>query len=417
MLTKDSVELMYQRIEPAELPLSFANAVTVTRALGIRYLWIDALCIVQGDMGDFAANAPNMPDYFANGAINIVAGVQNSHSGFLHNRAKPQFLPLCINQAEDIYVGWLGTESYCDPRGINMNRFPDAWKYQSPPHTRAWIMQEIRLARRNLVFQADGNSSTGPLYLHTHDQALSAQLYMQCQKQIRWECGRTRSTSETASTDWYGLVEEYSGQQLTIERDRLIGFSSLAMRHSRESKTACGQYLAGLWSEDLFRGLLWRANDVRSRSTFHIAPSWSWASGSGLVKHVWPRNASVVAEVVHATTDDHYPDLAYIVVRGQLVEIKLMFELAAGWTGDITLQARTRDESYTSVRVRYFLDDARAFEQGRIYFLKITHRVALLLARTDSDRSEMERYGLVIVAKPDTQKWATAGVVKEVKII
>ncbi|KAK4220685.1 hypothetical protein QBC38DRAFT_345761, partial [Podospora fimiseda] len=35
------------------LPNTFQNAIEVTRALGKQYLWIDALCIIQGDGGDW----------------------------------------------------------------------------------------------------------------------------------------------------------------------------------------------------------------------------------------------------------------------------------------------------------------------------------------------------------------------------
>lgn len=43
-----------------KLPKTFQNAVTTTRKLGIRYLWIDSLCIIQGEDGDFAQEALRM---------------------------------------------------------------------------------------------------------------------------------------------------------------------------------------------------------------------------------------------------------------------------------------------------------------------------------------------------------------------
>lgn len=33
-------------------PMTFRDAVQVTRSLGIRFLWIDALCIMQDSSGD-----------------------------------------------------------------------------------------------------------------------------------------------------------------------------------------------------------------------------------------------------------------------------------------------------------------------------------------------------------------------------
>jgi len=42
----------YLRICTSDLCQTFQDAIFVTRALGIRYLWIDALCIIQGDDDD-----------------------------------------------------------------------------------------------------------------------------------------------------------------------------------------------------------------------------------------------------------------------------------------------------------------------------------------------------------------------------
>jgi len=37
-------------IRLADLPKTFRDAVAITRALGVRYLWIDSLCIIQDDI-------------------------------------------------------------------------------------------------------------------------------------------------------------------------------------------------------------------------------------------------------------------------------------------------------------------------------------------------------------------------------
>ncbi|KAF5694453.1 serine threonine kinase [Fusarium denticulatum] len=43
----------YNKIDCAELPLNFQDAITVTKGLGVRYLWIDSICIVQDDDDDW----------------------------------------------------------------------------------------------------------------------------------------------------------------------------------------------------------------------------------------------------------------------------------------------------------------------------------------------------------------------------
>ncbi|KAF2184136.1 hypothetical protein K469DRAFT_540496, partial [Zopfia rhizophila CBS 207.26] len=52
---------------------TFRDAVHVIRCLQIPYLWIDALCIVQGDKKDWAFEAERMADYYGNATITIAA--------------------------------------------------------------------------------------------------------------------------------------------------------------------------------------------------------------------------------------------------------------------------------------------------------------------------------------------------------
>lgn len=40
-----------------DLPKSFQDAVSVTRKFGVRYLWIDALCILQDSVEDWRQEA------------------------------------------------------------------------------------------------------------------------------------------------------------------------------------------------------------------------------------------------------------------------------------------------------------------------------------------------------------------------
>jgi hypothetical protein len=54
-----------------ELPLVFQQAIVFTRALQIRYLWIDALCIVQDDRDDFAREIVIMDDIYKWGFCRI----------------------------------------------------------------------------------------------------------------------------------------------------------------------------------------------------------------------------------------------------------------------------------------------------------------------------------------------------------
>jgi hypothetical protein len=57
--TKSNRYNRYKSIERSTLPQTIQDAITITRELGCRYIWIDALCIVQDDSVDWAREATN----------------------------------------------------------------------------------------------------------------------------------------------------------------------------------------------------------------------------------------------------------------------------------------------------------------------------------------------------------------------
>jgi hypothetical protein len=62
----------------------------VTRDLGIRYLWVDSLCIAQDDEADKSEEIKNMGRIYKNAAVTIAAASTTSvHDGFLEDRSIP----------------------------------------------------------------------------------------------------------------------------------------------------------------------------------------------------------------------------------------------------------------------------------------------------------------------------------------
>jgi hypothetical protein len=54
-------------------PRSFKDTIHITRRLGFRYLWIDALCISQDDPADWNEEGPKMASYYGQSALMIAA--------------------------------------------------------------------------------------------------------------------------------------------------------------------------------------------------------------------------------------------------------------------------------------------------------------------------------------------------------
>ncbi|PVH85646.1 heterokaryon incompatibility, partial [Cadophora sp. DSE1049] len=58
----------------SELSKTFKEAIHIATQLGLQYIWIDSLCIVQDDAEDWAREAVQMSDVYGNSFINIAAG-------------------------------------------------------------------------------------------------------------------------------------------------------------------------------------------------------------------------------------------------------------------------------------------------------------------------------------------------------
>ncbi|KAH7237305.1 heterokaryon incompatibility protein-domain-containing protein, partial [Fusarium solani] len=77
--TKDN---RMQGIRIEDLPKSFRDAIAICHELGIRYLWIDSLCIIQQDKDDWEKECSRMRDVYRNSYLTIsVARSRDSSEG------------------------------------------------------------------------------------------------------------------------------------------------------------------------------------------------------------------------------------------------------------------------------------------------------------------------------------------------
>lgn len=128
------------KIRVKDIPKTFQDAIRITRALSVEYLWIDSLCIIQGDDGDFNEQAKQMQDIFSQAycvlAASSAAGQQD---GFLQRRKVSE--PLNISGRD-------GTAVHIAPFMDDFNN--DV--LESQLNQRGWVLQERALARRTIYF-------------------------------------------------------------------------------------------------------------------------------------------------------------------------------------------------------------------------------------------------------------------------
>lgn len=275
--TKGIVERTYteEGILIHNLPATIRDAIYVTRKLGLRYLWVDAFCILQGDKDDWEAESAQMCNVYANSYITICAARATSCSdGFLHPRNK-SWLDLRFQSTINPTVS--GHYSILlDGRGrMAIDNDIKKTKWQK----RAWVWQEETLSPRLLIF----------------GQRL---IQFRCDTRCTLEYGyseelyNSRLGYEADYTEFWRLaLKRYPPRQLTVNQDRLSAIAGVVKTIQRRSETLgkATKYIAGIWLDDnVATWLLWNRRPSKlSRSGMmemftdpatYIAPSWSWAS-------------------------------------------------------------------------------------------------------------------------------------------
>jgi hypothetical protein len=139
--TTSNKETRAQGFLITELPQTFQDAITVTRELGQRYLWIDSLCIIQGENGDWETEAKKMETVFKNAYYTIAAtSAEDSNKGFL-NRAleDSRYVTVPNSSHGKVYV--------C----TSIDDF-DGDVVEGVLNKRAWVLQERALSCRTIHF-------------------------------------------------------------------------------------------------------------------------------------------------------------------------------------------------------------------------------------------------------------------------
>lgn len=284
VLTSDNLGDFKESIPFDQLPPTFADAVRLTASLGQRYLWIDALCILQGDDDDWRKEAATMCAVFENALFSISAlNAEDSHSGLLQERQIPQ-----------VVVNIAGSQL-----GVR-ERLPSLEEalQQSKLETRAWCLQERLLAPRIL------HVAPGQLHWECRTYVMSETTPNQPLENDPGQASRpfTATSKRPAAlakkvddhhAHWLELVAGYSSRDLTKPSDRLPAISGLAEKAKRE--LGLGIYAYGLWLDDMPAGLLWRCEPRRQRSgegeggkkesDMPVSPTWSWASSRNAVQY------------------------------------------------------------------------------------------------------------------------------------
>lgn len=141
LLLSGNISARMLRIPLDELTQTFLDAIEIARKLGIPYIWIDALCIIQDDDEDWAQEAARMADVYKNANLIIAAtSSKNGDDGFLQPRHQSYNLATCLEVSSTIKIHV--QRQICHRAIIEWQ----ATSITMPLLDRAWCFQERLLA-------------------------------------------------------------------------------------------------------------------------------------------------------------------------------------------------------------------------------------------------------------------------------
>ena len=264
------LEEYHRGIPEPKLPSTLIDVINFTRAIGIRYLWIDALCILQDEDSrtDWNIEAPKMREYYRSAyfCVSTLCAPSVEYKLF-ECCAKDRDFELA--ELEGVRVGLTSCETETQELEIfddRLRSFDIAFR-SSPLNFRGWTLQERLLSQRLLHIGrhqiylecSTSEASERDLYADKHREPpptrgtfLPLSKFAEIRTQLE-EIPENLS-QERILECWYELVMAYGPREVTEEKDRLMAFDGLRMLFQLGMKC---RYFYGIWEADICNGLLW----------------------------------------------------------------------------------------------------------------------------------------------------------------
>jgi hypothetical protein len=156
-LCQNELEAMKSSIPINDLPKNFQDAIRITRGIGVHFLWIDSLCIIQDSLDDvdWKREASRMGLVYAH-AICVISATASASSedGCFYKRQKPPPSPMCVMRTQ---AGYFGAKSLVVRPRVDapspeeeesLAELFDRYVEKAPLTARGWTFQERILAKR-----------------------------------------------------------------------------------------------------------------------------------------------------------------------------------------------------------------------------------------------------------------------------
>ena len=295
-LMASTMKQLQSSIEVASLPQAFQDTMRIANHLGVSYIWIDALCIIQDreNPSDWMRESHDMDKIYSRALLNVSATMSRDGSESLFKeRSLGPFLPSAIELDVD---GRLQMYYVLDG-----NLWDDEID-NAPLNDRGWVYQERFLAHRIVHFgerqvawecrelnamEMFPEGLPRALDLSPINKSRVAEMMEIWNPQIqdqKQQSPSARSPELEFVKLWQNLVTQYTKCKLTYPSDKLVAFEGVA---NRMAEARIGdRYIVGMWEIGMEYNLAWwRSFEDREAfplsETSYRAPSWSWASVDG----------------------------------------------------------------------------------------------------------------------------------------
>jgi hypothetical protein len=377
-LTAKNIEKWQDGMPVVKLPQTFQDAIEFACQLDkVRYIWIDALCIIQGDEKDWLAQSALMHEVYMHSYCNIsaTAAVDSTKGLFFGRNPSTLWYDEVSVKLEDDIRGNEGRYIRCKIFDLS---FWEEIVDQAPVNRRSWVFQERLLAPRvihwckdQIAFECRETDRAEclppglPHYQRKGSNIIEKPKVKCIDIQTGQQLRELRLEDEDPSAAltvndpnlylyeiWKRWVEIYSQMDISYHRDRLIALSGIAAMMTSVLKAHGSEddYNAGMWRKHMASQLLWHVNDGNgparqpfentrprddkvSTKEIYRAPSFSWASVETPRGVSFPETTDeqmlitvTLVRLTHAEGSDDSGLLTdgYVVIRGFLKKIELI---------------------------------------------------------------------------------------------
>lgn len=307
LLTVESKQELQGSCAINKLSKVFQDTILVSRYLGVRYLWIDCLCIIQaGDEGkDWNFEASRIAEIYQSAYLNVSADEASGSNGLFFKRCSDTYAQVKVHlqiKALPNISEWMSIDKGMWIAEVN----------RSPLSERGWVFQERVLSPRVVHFSRQG------IFWGCREKSLCESFPSKLPSPELFDLGDSVSLRRLELWDgssWHSdqyfpvdstlyeilddIVKAYSKCQFSYASDKLVALAGIAKHMKSIIKDT---YVAGMWCKYLAAELAWwiepnRERFVHGREPPYYTPSYSWASAKGKINSAGPFALGILVDV------------------------------------------------------------------------------------------------------------------------